>query len=465
MTLFRSLAAFILALGFAGAAQAADEVPQSRVQIHLSFAPVVKQVAPAVVNIYTRRLVTSAASPLLNDPFFRQFFGNQMGVPRERVERSLGSGVIVRADGMVITNFHVIKDSQEITVVLSDRREFEAHIVGTDEGTDLAVLKIDVSGEKLPVLQLGDSDSLQVGDLVLAIGNPFGVGQTVTMGIVSGLARTAVGGSDYRFFIQTDAAINPGNSGGALVDLEGQLVGINSAIYTQSGGSIGIGFAIPANLVKVVLKSISSGGHAIRPWLGATGQPVTADMFQPLKLDHPMGVLVNRVQPNSPAARAGIKVGDVITAIDGHAIDDPEAMRFRIATLQINETAQVSIVRQGEPQTLAARMVAPPDDPPRQATDIQGRNPFSGARVENINPAVSEEMGTFDVTRGVIVTEIRSGSIAERLQIRAGDILLKVNDAAIGSVDDLRAALLNEGGDWNVTLKREGKVLSFTIQG
>ena len=279
----------LLLADFPAAAQS-PAVPTSRELIHLSFAPVVKKVAPAVVNVFSRRVVRTAEGPaaLFNDPLFRRFFGNRlpMGMPRERVENSLGSGVILDAAGFIVTNHHVIKDAQEVLVVLADRREFEAKIVLADEHADLAVLRIDAHGEKLPALQLGDSDALEVGDLVLAIGDPFGVGQTVTSGIVSGLART-IGANDFRSFIQTDAAINPGNSGGALVDLDGRLVGINAAIFSQSGGSIGIGFAIPASLVRGVLQAAVSGRKITRPWLGATGQGVTAEIAQSLGLPRP----------------------------------------------------------------------------------------------------------------------------------------------------------------------------------
>ncbi|HEX7968777.1 MAG TPA: trypsin-like peptidase domain-containing protein, partial [Stellaceae bacterium] len=291
--------------------------PASRELIHLSFAPVVKKAAPAVVNVFSRRVVKSGGGPsaLFNDPFFRRFFGDQspFGVPRERVEQSLGSGVIVDPAGLIVTNRHVINEAQEITVVLADRREFEARILLADERADLAVLKIEVRGERLPVIQIGDSDQLEVGDLVLAIGNPFGVGQTVTSGIVSGLART-IGVHDFRSFIQTDAAINPGNSGGALVDLDGRLVGITTAIYSQSGGSIGIGFATPTSLGRSVLQAAASGGKVVRPWLGASGQGVNADIAASLGLPRPQGVLVKEVAPGSPAAQAGLHGGDVILA-------------------------------------------------------------------------------------------------------------------------------------------------------
>src|SRR6516165_2653128 len=262
----------------------AQPVPQSREQLQLSFAPVVKKTAPAVVNVFSRRTIKTAGSPFFDDPLCRRFFGENSPFrgPSERVQRSLGSGVLVAADGTIVTNHHVIKDADEVTVVLADRREFEAKILRSDERVDLAILKIDASGERLP--------ELEVGDIVLAIGNPFGVGQTVTSGIVSALARTGVGVSDFRFFIQTDAAINPGNSGGALVSLDGKLVGINTAIYSRSGGSIGIGFAIPSLMVRTVLAGGPSG-RIVRPWIGASGQPVTSEIAASLGLPRPMGVL------------------------------------------------------------------------------------------------------------------------------------------------------------------------------
>src|SRR6185312_13168493 len=371
--------------------------PSSREIIHLSFAPIVKKVAPAVVNVFSRRVVKSGGGPaaLFNDPFFRRFFGDQspFGMPRERVEQSLGSGVILDAAGLIVTNRHVIDDAQEITVVLSDRREFEARVLLADERADLAVLKVDTRGERLPVLEIGDSDQLEVGDLVLAIGNPFGVGQTVTSGIVSGLARS-IGVNDYRSFIQTDAAINPGNSGGALVDLDGRLVGINTAIFSQSGGSIGIGFAIPTSLVRSTLQAVANGGKIVRPWLGAAGQGVT---------------------PEIAAAQAGVRIGDVILTIDGHAIDDPDALRFRLATLPINAPVRLALWRSGRQRELVATAAAPPEQPPRQLTTLSGRHPLSGAAIANLNPAFADELGLDPTQRGVIVTALRNGSTAARL--------------------------------------------------
>jgi len=452
----------LLLADFPAAAQS-PAVPTSRELIHLSFAPVVKKVAPAVVNVFSRRVVRTAEGPaaLFNDPLFRRFFGNRlpMGMPRERVENSLGSGVILDAAGFIVTNHHVIKDAQEVLVVLADRREFEAKIVLADEHADLAVLRIDAHGEKLPALQLGDSDALEVGDLVLAIGDPFGVGQTVTSGIVSGLART-IGANDFRSFIQTDAAINPGNSGGALVDLDGRLVGINAAIFSQSGGSIGIGFAIPASLVRGVLQAAVSGRKITRPWLGATGQGVTAEIAQSLGLPRPEGVLLNTVVPGGPAALAGLRAGDVVLEVDGHAIDDPDGLRFRVAIAAPDAPARLTLWRTGQRRDIVATLVAPPDQPPRDPTRLSGRQPLSGAAVANLNPAFAEELGIDSAQRGVIVTALADGSVAERLGIEPGDILVSLNKQPIESVAQLQQLLAGTGPPWVVTVKRGDKLLT-----
>ena len=336
-TIRRTTAAFSLILSlavlapFAPQAHAQTAVPQSAAQIKLSFAPIVKEAAPAVVNVYARRVVAQRqVSPFFNDPFFRRFFGDQggFGAPRQRVERSLGSGVIISSDGIIITNHHVIKDADEVRVALADRREFDCDIVLDDERTDLAVLRIKDGSGDFPHLKFGDSDKLEVGDIVLAIGNPFGVGQTVTQGIVSAVARTHVGVSDYQFFIQTDASINPGNSGGALVDMSGNLVGINSAIYSRSGGSNGIGFAIPVNMVKLIADAARHGGTVRRPWIGASMQAVTADIAEGMGLDRPRGVLVTRIAKASPAAKAGLKVGRSGARRRRHAGGGPERLRL-----------------------------------------------------------------------------------------------------------------------------------------
>ncbi|HYD31469.1 MAG TPA: Do family serine endopeptidase, partial [Azospirillaceae bacterium] len=391
-------------------------MPESRQQITLSFAPLVHQAAPAVVNVYTRKVVReqNPLAPLFADPFFQRFFGDAMppGMNRERVQNSLGSGVIVRPDGLIVTNDHVVKGSDAITVVLADRREFEATVVSTDSRTDLALLRIDAGGQRLPYLELRDSDEVEVGDLVLAIGNPFGVGQTVTSGIVSAVARTASGITDYNFFIQTDAAINPGNSGGALVGMDGRLVGINTAIYSRSGGSLGIGFAIPANMVRTVVEAVASGGRVVRPWLGVSGQSVTADMAHALGLPRPAGVLINGIEEASPAGQAGLKTGDVVTAVNGREVDDPEAMRFRIATLPVGGQAALSVMRGGQTRELSFGLIAPPETPARDTTELKGRHPMGGATVANLSPALAEEIRFEGTARGVVVLAVERGSAA-----------------------------------------------------
>lgn len=440
------------------------EVPISRGQIQMSFAPVAKSAAPAVVNVFTRKVVRAQASPLLNDPFFRRFFGDTKGTPRERIQQSLGSGVIVDGKGLIITNYHVVSGADDITVVLNDRREFNAELVGSDQRTDLAVLRVDINGQPLPFLALGDSDALEVGDLVLAIGNPFGVGQTVTSGIVSALARTNVGISDFQSFIQTDAAINPGNSGGALVDMAGRLVGINTAIFSRDGGSNGVGFAIPTSLVRAVLSGLTNGGKIVRPWLGASGQAVTADMAAGLQLARPMGVVVNNIYPGSPADRSGLKVGDVIIAINARDIADDAGLRFRLATLAVGDAADLTVLRHGREVHLVAVLKAPPEDPPRNVSEIGGRNPFTGATVANLNPALAEELGMGQSLQGVVVLGLKRGSIAQRMNFKAGDIVIKVNDMPVARVDDLKRVADRANNGWRVTLNREGETVTFTIE-
>ncbi|HUZ72123.1 MAG TPA: DegQ family serine endoprotease [Stellaceae bacterium] len=456
------LVAVLLALP--AVAQEARVPPPSREAIHFSFAPIVKKAAPAVVNVYSRRII-HAQSPLFNDPFFRRFFGQgaPFGMQRERVQNSLGSGVIVDPSGLIVTNHHVIKDAEEIRVVLSDRREFEAKVLLSDEQSDLAVLKIDAHGERLPTLPLGDSDTLEVGDLVLAIGNPFGVGQTVTSGIVSALAR-AVGVGDFRSFIQTDAAINPGNSGGALVDLDGKLVGINTAIFSRSGGSVGIGFAIPTAMVRMVLQAARSGGRIVRPWLGASVQAVTADLSESLHLPHPEGVLVKDVMPGSPAAQAGLRIGDVILAVNGRAIEDPDGLHFRIVTQPIGKPARLDYWRAGTEVTTSLTLVAPPETPPRDLEELDGHYPFAGATVGNLNPAFDGELGFDPTQRGVAVESVAGGSPAARLGLEHGDILASLDRRPIKTVAQLQSMLAAAAAPWTLTVKRQGRLLSVTVR-
>jgi len=444
-------------------------VPQSRQQVLLSYAPLVKRTAPAVVNIFTSKTVRTRRNvPLFNDPFFRRFFGDnvQRAVPgpKKKVQNSLGSGVIVDGDGLVVTNVHVLEGAEEIKVVLNDRREFSAKVLGKDERTDIAVLKLELNGETLPFLQLSDSDQVEVGDLVLAIGNPFGVGQTVTSGIVSALARTAAGVSDLNSFIQTDAAINPGNSGGALVDLTGKLVGVNTAIFTKTGASHGIGFAIPANMVHRVVTSLITSGDVVRPWLGAKGQGVTADIAESLGMRRPFGVMITSVYPDGPAERGGLRVGDVLLAIDGKEVRDAQDLRFRIATLATGGETQVDVMRKGGGVTLSLALQAPPEIPKRSETLLRGRHPFQGAVVANLSPKLADELGLEHEKTGVIVMALDRKASAARLGFERGDIVLKLNGVEIESVTQLLSLLKETASTWIIRIERGGQESNIVIR-
>src|SRR4051812_21186205 len=385
-------------------------VPVSTTELRLSYAPVVQKAAPSVVNVYAARTVATQRNPFMDDPFFRRFFGGGGGgMPQEQVQRALGSGVIVDASGLIMTNNHVIEGATEVKVALADKREFEAEIVLKDARTDLAVLRVKDGREKFAAIDLGNSDELQVGDVVLALGNPFGVGQTVTHGIVSALARTQVGITDYQFFIQTDAAINPGNSGGALVDLSGRLVGLNTAIFSRSGGSQGIGFAIPVNMVKVVVASAKSGGASVkRPWLGAKLQSVPPEMAKSLGLKRPAGALVATVAEKSPAARAGLKTGDVIVGVDGQAVDDQNAFDYRFATKALGGQAQIGIWRGGKEAKVTVPLEIAPETP-RDEIVISARSPFMGVKVANMSPALADELRLDATAEGVVILDIANG--------------------------------------------------------
>jgi Do/DeqQ family serine protease len=334
-----------------------------------------------------------------------------------------------------------------------------------DSRTDLAVLRLKDAHEKFPTLDLANSDELQVGDVVLAIGNPFGVGQTVTHGIISALARTQVGITDYQFFIQTDAAINPGNSGGALVDMSGKLAGINTAIFSRSGGSQGIGFAIPANMVRVVVASARSGGKAVkRPWLGARLQAVTPEIAETMGLRRPSGALVANVVAGSPAARAGLKLSDLIVAIDGQAVDDPNAFDYRFATRPLGGTADVDVQRGGKPVKLTIPLETAPDVG-RNEIALTTRSPFQGARVANISPAVADEMHLDADTEGVVVTDIADGSIAANYGFQKGDIIVTVNSQKIAKTSDLEKATRETSRLWRLQILRGGQQINATLGG
>jgi len=459
-------AAFVPLLLTPGAlAQDGRAVPSSPAQLQLSYAPVVKRAAPSVVNVYAAKLVANR-NPLFDDPLFRRFFGgNGQGIPREQVQRSLGSGVIVDASGFVVTNNHVVEGADQIKIALADKREFEATIVLKDSRTDLAVLRIKNGRERFPAIEFADSDALLVGDVVLAIGNPFGVGQTVTHGIVSAVARTQVGITDYQFFIQTDAAINPGNSGGALVDLSGKLAGINTAIFSRSGGSQGIGFAIPANMVRVVVASAKGGGTIVRrPWLGARLQAVTPEIAETLGLKRPVGALVASLTPNSPAAKAGLRTSDLIVSIDGLAVDDPNAFDYRFATKPIGGTAQIGVMRAGRETRLSIALEAAPDTS-RNEVLIRARSPFQGAKVANLSPALAEQLRLDSSLEGVVVVDIANGSTAQSIGFRKGDIVVSVNDEQIDTSADLERLAQQGARRWRITIVRGGQQISIVFSG
>ena len=441
----------------------ARRLPADAASMRLSFAPVVKRVAPAVVNVYSRRVVRQAV-----DPFWEMFGGGQ-GVPRERIAQSLGSGVVVRGDGVIVTNNHVIAGGQEIMVVLSDRREFPAKVLLADPRVDIAVLKIDVSGEKLAVLPLATRDDAQIGDLVLAIGDPFGVGQTVTNGIVSALARTGVGITDVSYFIQTDAAINPGNSGGALVDMNGDMIGMNTAILSQSGTSSGVGFAIPAALVKRVVESALGGETAssARPWLGLKTQLVSAELAKSLGLDRPEGVLVTDVYPTGPGARAGLRQGDLILSIDGQAVNDESTLNYRVMTRRPGEDVALRVRRErGAVAIVRVHIEAPPGNLATDGTRINGRNPLDGATVTDLSPAVAEQLGldAFTAKRGVLITKVVPG-LAASVGLRPGDIILGIDGRPVETVQALRAVLnAAPGPGWRLTIQRGGQRIEATLR-
>lgn len=459
---------FALLLMVATPGVAGTTVPQSREQITLSYAPLVEMTAPAIVNIYTKTVVKQRrVSPLFNDPLFQRFFGEnfglQFGEPKQRVQNSLGSGVILSRDGMIVTNNHVIEGADQIRVVLTDRREFDAELVGVDERTDLAVLRIESGGSELPYIELGDSDQLQVGDLVLAIGNPFGVGQTVTSGIISGLARTQVGVADIGSFIQTDAAINPGNSGGALVSMEGRLAGINTAIFSNNGGSLGIGFAVPANMVRYVVDGLWADGRVIRPWLGAWGQAVNSDIAESLGLDRPEGIMVNEFWPNAAAERAGLRRGDVILGVDGKPVSDPRDLEYRIASLRVGSEVTLTVLRSEGRESIDIVLEAAPAEPSADTTQIGGQNPFAGLTIANMSPALGEELKLDRIYPGVTILKVARGSPASRLRFRPLDRLMAVNGVDVSSVDDIRKLVGEDSQRWEIAIDRAGKRLSMVI--
>ncbi|WP_111430153.1 trypsin-like peptidase domain-containing protein [Rhodobacteraceae bacterium DSL-40] len=460
----RSLTAGALILCLTALPLQAEKVaPASAAQISLSFAPIVKATAPGVVNIYASRVVAQRVSPFAQDPFFSQLFGGlEKTVPR--VQNSLGSGVIVDPAGIVVSNYHVVGDANDIRVVLSDRREFDGEILLADQHADLAIIRLK-GASNLPAVELADSDAAEVGDLALAIGNPFGVGQTVTSGIVSGLARSGGGVSDRSgYYIQTDAPINPGNSGGALVDMSGRLLGINTSILSRSGGSNGIGFAIPANLVRQYVEQARSGNSSFRrPWSGITVQQVEASLAQALDQTVPRGVVVANIHPSSPFAAAGLRQGDVITALDGSPVNAPSELDFRLTTRRLGDLADVSFLRNGQEQTTVVSIVEAPDEPPSAPETIQSRNLFDGLTVATLNPRLQETLDLPLSARGVVVTDVEG--IAANSGLRRGDILVALNGRELATGRDLARLVRGGPATWDLTLRRRDRTLRVRLRG
>lgn len=429
----------ILILTLLAVPLAAQQVPQSAAQVQLSFVPLVKQTAPAVVNIYAKIMAAPERTPLQSDPFFERFFRDP-SAGKPRVQNSLGSGVILSADGIVVSNYHVVGMATDIRVVLNDRREFSARVLLSDADADLAILKIDAP-EELPFVTLRKSDEVEVGELTLAIGNPFGVGQTVSSGIVSGLARSgAAGNGGLGYFIQTDAPINPGNSGGALIDVQGRLIGVNTSILTRSGGSNGIGFAIPADLVAAFMAQARKGAEVFeRPWAGINGQPVDADMAGPLGLDRPGGIIVSGLHPVSPFLAAGLDVGDVITAVNGQLVNTPAEMIYRMSVAGSGSTVTVTQLRDGREDTLQVALIAAPDDPPRAQIVLDERSVLPDLTIARVNPALMSEMNLPLETVGVAVTD--AGRFGLRVGLRTGDVILAINGVDITHPDEVATVL------------------------
>ncbi len=432
-------------------------VPFGQQEMQLSFAPLVRAAAPSVVNVYAARVV-KRPSPFFDDPFFGQFFGGQVQPPA-RMQSSLGSGVLVDPSGIVVTNNHVIRDADEVKIALADGREFECKILLKDERSDLAILKID-SAQRFAALKLADSDAIEVGDLVLAIGNPFGVGQTTTSGIISALARNQIGISDFGFFIQTDAAINPGNSGGALLNMSGEVIGINTAIFSKSGGSVGIGFAIPSNMVRAVVQTAESGGSQFnRPYIGATFEPVSPEIAESLGMDRPAGALVTKLVRGGAAERGGLKVGDVVLKMDGFAVEHPDALGYRLSTKGIGKVAQMEVLSRNQRRLVKVTLERAPAPSPADDREIGGNNPFAGLVVSNLSPQLAEQLRMTPERQGVVVTRVKRGSPALEVGFRPGDVIVELNGEEIFTVEQLSGLVEAEPSYWSFKIDRGGRII------
>ena len=452
-----------------GRVQASPDVrvlPHTREEVQLSYAPLVRQVAPAVVNIYSLRPVRQAGhAPLLDDPFLRNFFGDEgplAGAERQHLLRSLGSGVIVDSKGLVVTSSRLLAGQQAIGVALSDGREFAAKLVLTDPDTELAVLSIEGGNGPFPALSLRDSDELEVGDLVLAVGDPFDGRPTVTSGILSALEPAFEHQRGHYAFIRTDAVISPANAGGALVTMDGQLAGITALIRARSGGVAGVGFVIPANLVARVVQAALSGHGIVRAWVGADfAPPATADLAIE---DDRTGLRVTAIYPGGPAELAGIRVGDGITAVDGHGIFGRRSLRFAIAAHPVGERVLVTLERNGKSVDLPLVLQAPPDRPLPDFLRITGDGPLAGTTVGNLSPALADRLDADRMTKGVVITEVAAGSPADRLRLLIGDRIESVDGTKVTSTQQLRSLVAVHRRRWSIVVLRGSGPTRFVVE-
>jgi serine protease Do len=437
------------------------------------FPAVAKATMPAVVNISTTRVVKGMggqASPFMDDPVFRHFFGDEYSkrfqIPRDRRENSLGSGVIVSSDGYIVTNSHVVEKADEIKVHLSDKREFTGKVVGTDPKSDIAVIKI--TGKDLPVINWGDSERIEVGEYVLAIGNPFGLNSTITLGIVSAVGRANMGIEQYENFIQTDAAINPGNSGGALVNTRGELIGINTAIFSRTGGYMGIGFAIPSNMAKSVMDSLIKTGKVVRGYLGVSIQDVNPKIAKQFGLDKAEGALVGDVTAGTPAEKAGIQAGDVIVRYDGKPVENTAVLRNRVAETDVGKTVAVDVIRDKKPVSLKVKVAEQPKDMTAGGESVKGAEKgtsLAGLEVRNLTRETTQNLNLPRGTQGVVVTAVETGSAAEEAGVQAGDVIIELNRKPVRNLDDFRHVSKALGKDDAALLRilRQGRRLFVAI--
>jgi len=441
-----------------------SEIPKNENEITLSFAPIVKATAPAVVNIYVdKKVLRYNKSPFFNDPFFNQFFGQGFGLPQERIERSLGSGVVINESGLIITNEHVIAQANEIQVTFSAGQEYSATIIYADETTDLALIQIQHEGETFPYLEFSDSSTIDIGDLVVAIGNPFGVGQTVTTGIISAKARTGVGITDIGYFLQTDAAINPGNSGGALISMDGKLVGINTAIFSRSGSSAGLGFAIPSNMVKALLRSYKRGTPKLRHWFGAKTRTLSSEEAVKMGLQNKTYVVIDSVWNQSPANKAGLQKNDILISIDNQEIFNFTSLKYYIIVAEDMPTIPLTIIRDGKEVLISFPIEYPEEKPLRNSILIEGSNPLNGVILENISPVLMQELN-LDVIQGVVIAAINPNSYAKRANLKKGDILQKINKEDILNVNQAKEILNNKSRqNWEIEILRNNKTYFLRV--